>query len=193
MKANKIEYLETEIDIILRGRVRDELVKTIKAEIMSRFKDSAVGTTLQDAKEYLKKNFNEGCSCPACGQFVRLYKRKLGSPQARGLILLYSLHRSTGKEWIHIRKIIEQVNVHGDFAKMVYWGLIEEHSNEDEDKKNSGLWRITEKGKRFVRNEIKIPSHALVFNGKLQGFSGTTTDIVDSLGKKFSYRELMAH
>lgn len=146
---------------------------------------------LSKVKTYLRAEFDKGCECPACGQFVRQYRRRIGSPQCRGLILLYSIHTKRETEWVHIREIVKEVNVHGDFAKMVYWNLIEEKPNTDKDKKSSGLWKITDLGKKFVKNEIKIPSHALVYNGKCNGMSETQTDIIESLGKTFNYNELM--
>jgi predicted transcriptional regulator len=148
-------------------------------------------TPLSDIKSYLRANYSEGCSCPACGQFVKLYKRKIGAPQSRALMMLSFINAE--KEWCHIREIVKEVNVHGDFAKMEHWGLIQAKPNEkDSDKKDSGLWKITEKGKQFINNEITIPSHILIYDGKCVGFSNKQINIIGSLGKKFSYNELMS-
>ena len=46
-------------------------------------------------------------------------------------------------------------------------------------------------GKKFVQNELTIPSHVLLYNSQCYGFSEEQTDIVASLGKKFDYQELM--
>lgn len=145
--------------------------------------------TLQEAKQYLRDNWHKGVNCKCCGQFVKLYKRKFGSLQAQALIMMYQLHQES--EWVHVREIIEKLNIHGDFSKMAYWKLIEEKENTSSDKKNSGYWKITEIGKQFVLNSIEIPSHVFVYNAKLQGYSETKTNIVKSLGEKFSYKELM--
>lgn len=145
--------------------------------------------TIKEAKEYLRSNFNEGVNCPCCNQFVKLYKRKLGSMQSQGLIILYNLSKE--KDWIHVREITKNINLTGDFAKMSYWKLIEERANTESTKKNSGFWRITQRGKDFVGNKIEIPSHALVYNSKCFGFSEEKTNIIKSLGKKFNYNDLM--
>ena len=151
--------------------------------------------TLQEAKEYLRENFTKGSNCPCCSQFVKLYKRKLASTPSRMLIKLNYL----GDGWHHVSKLVKGISLTGsnDFSKLAYWQLIEEKQNTDEDKKTSGFWRITTKGVLFVENKIKIPSHVFIFNGKKmfsvgnRGFSDKTINIVDCLGKKFSYNELM--
>ncbi len=148
--------------------------------------------TIKEAKQYLRQNFDKGeaVGCPCCGQLVKRYKRKLGSPQTKALILLYKLNQNS--DWVHIREIVKEVNVHGDFAKMLHWKVIEQLPNDSPQKKNSGLWKITELGKQFVKGEILLPSHVYLFDSKFIGYSDTTTSVKQSLGKKFNYAELMA-
>ena len=147
--------------------------------------------TIKEAKEHLKSNYKKGCICPVCNQSVKLYKRKFYATQARSLILLNKLNSS--KEWVHSREIMKVINITGDFAKMSYWGLITEQLNSDKEKRSSGFWKITSKGKQFVNNQIKILSHTLIYNGKIIGFSKDEISIIDSLGKKFNYNELMSN
>ena len=145
--------------------------------------------TLSEVKKYLRESFNDGCNCPACDQYVKLYKRKLYSTQARALIMLYFLNKKT--EWVHVRQIMEKINISGDFAKLVYWELIIEKEKGKEDKKTSGLWKLTQKGKNFILNKSSVPKYVFIYNSKLQGFSNEQTTIKDALGDRFSYRELM--
>ena len=147
---------------------------------------------LSEVKDFLRSNYNkpDGCLCPACGQNVKLYKRKLGKIQCEALILLNEANKEM--EWVHVRTIIIKRNIHGDFAKMLYWGFIEKKVNEDSKKKDSGIWKITEKGKKFLRGEITVPTHAFIYNGDLKGFSEHHTDIDTALGSDFDYGELMS-
>jgi len=62
---------------------------------------------------------------------------------------------------------------------------------EDGGKKNSGLWKPTLRGGKFVRKLLVVPSYALVYNNTPVGWSDVAIDIVDALKKKFSYKELM--
>jgi hypothetical protein len=145
--------------------------------------------TIQEGKTHLRENFEKGTECPCCGQFVKLYKRKFGSVMARTLIRLYNMPTT----YNHVKDIVKGISDTGtnDFSKMKYWGLIEEMPNDDSGKKNSGYWMITEKGEKFALGQISIPSHAFVYNSMLQGFSNTQTNIIQALGKKFDYAELM--
>lgn len=145
--------------------------------------------TIKEVKEHLRENFENGTECPCCGQFVKLYKRKFGSVMARTLIRLNRMPH----HYNHVKDIVQGISDTGtnDFSKMKYWGLIEEQSNDDNGKKNSGYWAITQKGEEFVNMRLEIPSHAFVYNSTLQGFSNGYTNIIQALGNKFNYKELM--
>lgn len=147
-------------------------------------------TTIEEAKIYLRENWNKGCDCPVCTQFVRLWKQKINSQIAKCLISLYLISKSDNKRWVHILREIKPSNRMYSLAR--WWGLIEakEYHGED-DKKSSGYWCLTIKGINFVENKIKIPKYALLFNNHFYKFSGEDVDISDALGQKFSYRELM--
>jgi len=145
--------------------------------------------TIKQAKEYLRENFEKGVECPCCGQHVKLYKRKLNSTMARCLIKMTRLQNG----YNHVRDIVKGISDTGtnDFSKLKYWGLIEEMDNNNDNKKTSGYWKLTKKGYLFAKNEIKLPKYAKIYNTKLVGFSKEYTTILDSLGEKFSYLELM--
>lgn len=145
--------------------------------------------TLVEAKTYLRGSWKKGVSCPCCGQFVKLYKRKLSSVMSRMLIRLYHLPQG----YNHVSKICKDISNTGthDFSKLTYWGLIQEQVNTDTKKRTSGNWKITEKGCQYVEKRITMPSHVFVYNSKKQGFSETMTTITKSLGVKFNYSELM--
>ena len=135
----------------------------------------------------------EGCHCPLCGQFVKVYKRKITSTMARQLLQFYKL-TLRGKQWIHTREaVFDGSSGAGDFAKLSYWGLIEARPHEpgNEGKKTSGYWRITERGVQFCLGQMKVPLHAYVYNHKVLEFSPESTDITEALTEKFDYRELM--
>jgi hypothetical protein len=147
--------------------------------------------TIQEGKEYLRENFDKGVSCPCCGQFVKLYKRKLTSSMAYGLILM-----SKTNGWVHLENYFKGLNIpssiRGDMSKLVYWQLLQKQIGKREDGSNrTGMYKITDKGKMFVNGQIEVNSHVLLFNNKLQGFSNELINIKKSLGNKFNYNELM--
>ena len=148
--------------------------------------------TIKEAKQHLRANFkHKGTNCPCCGQFVKLYKRKLGSVMARTLIQLYKMD----KEFNHVREIVKGISETGtnDFSKLAYWGLIDEMSNDSLAKRTSGFWRITPKGRQFVERKITVNQYALIYNRLCEGFSVETINISEALGKKFNYNELMTN
>jgi hypothetical protein len=76
---------------------------------------------------------------------------------------------------------------------MAHWGLIEEKpKDEKKESRTSALWRPTVRGVRFARNQILIPSHVVLYNNRVEGCSESTISIVEALGRKFDYAELMA-
>lgn len=144
---------------------------------------------LEEAKQELQENLHEGTECPCCGQFAKLYKRKFNSTMARCLIKLYGME----DKFHHVSQIIEGISPtgSGDFSKLRYWGAIEEMPNDNRTKKTSGYWRITEAGRDIVQNPLKkLEGYALVYNSEALKMEGETT-LVDALGEKFDYQELM--
>lgn len=130
----------------------------------------------------------KGVHCECCGRPASLFKRALNKDMARFLCLLAVRTRAAGKfVWIDVQKIDVRG---GDYAKLRYWGLIEQKPNEDSAKRTSGFWRLTQKGLDFVDLKIGVPSHALVVSGgMLVGFVDSTVYINDV--PNFNYAELM--
>lgn len=145
--------------------------------------------TLEDSKEYLRANWQDGVACPCCKQFVKLYKRRLHKAMAVSLIKLYKL-KDSHEKYYHINDFVG-IGM-GDFAKLKYWGFILEAKNDDDMKRTSGMWKITQDGIDFVEMKRMAPLYALVFNSSLYGFTGEPISIKNALGKKFNYEELMA-
>jgi hypothetical protein len=149
-------------------------------------------TPLTEAQDWVTKNRGEGCVCPCCGQIAKIYKRKLNNGMALELIALYKLSMAEqDTEYFHHTKFAKLTC--GEISKLVYWGLTEEKpkSTEDNSIKTSGYWKITPNGKLFVENELSVQSHVYLYDAKLLGFSDERITIIESLGKKFSYSELM--
>jgi len=158
--------------------------------------------TIKQAKIHLRENFDEGTDCPCCGQFVKRYKRRLSASPTACLVILYRLHKKheSWERFFHIKEIGQATTTYpfkggigGDFAKGAWWGLIEEMEKdpEDETKRTSGFWRLTKKGRRFVRGKATITKYCLTFDAKVLGFTGDQIDVHDCLTHKFNLKELM--
>lgn len=142
-------------------------------------------------RETMAKAAMDGCSCPTCGQFVKVYNRTITSTMARQLIHAWRCH-GAGK-WFHTRDVVMDSSGAGDFSKLEFWGLIEKSKAKPEDdfKRTSGLWRVTDKGAAFIAGDLSLPRHAAIYNNKLLDFIGPDEGIKEALGNRFNYRELM--
>lgn len=144
-------------------------------------------TPLGIARDWTRKRADEGVDCPCCTQRVQVYKRKLNSGMARSLIAMYALAHT---DWIHVPTAIGARS--REEGKLAYWALVEGPLTPRDDGGRAGWWRVTSKGELFVRQQLRIPSHARVYDGKVLGLMGNPISIVDALGTKFNYSELMA-
>ncbi len=150
--------------------------------------------TLKDSQEYNREHWEKGCKCLSCGQLVKLYKRKLNSGMAFGLIAAYKMSQEKNGQYYHINELLKKgiASSQLEIPRLQYWGLMANMPNEDDPtKSHSGFWRITDKGKEFVERKIKVQKHILIYNSVIVGFSDEETTIDEALGNKFNYEELM--
>lgn len=146
--------------------------------------------SLAQIKNWLASKAHDGVDCPACGQLVKIYHRKISSGAARGLI---TMHRIYGTEWAHIPSTTDLSRLGGEFARLALWGLVEEEKVRRPDGGRAGFWRITPKGEAFLKNAITVPKYAHVFDSRVLAMDASeVVSIVDALGTKFSYSDLMA-
>lgn len=164
---------------------------------------NARGASLEDAKKWLRVRFGKGATCPCCAQFVKLYKRSLSKSSAYVLLLMECYFRGDSvEEWLHVPSYIAEMvsdnprraaAVRGDWAKMKFWGLIEEKPDVRADgSPRVGYWKMTQLGRQFARRQVKVPAHIYIYNGEL--LPRTVEEMItidDALGKDFSYAEIM--
>lgn len=148
---------------------------------------------IEEAKQYLRDNWEDGIECPCCHQNVKLYKRKINTGMCLFLIELYKLNQQEQKSYFagDILNNIKSGTKSLDYSVMKWWGLIISEKNYDETKKRSGYWILTEKGHNFIDGIISIPEKVLLYNNKRIGFGEDFITIKKALGNKFNYKELM--
>lgn len=147
--------------------------------------------TLQEARDKLRELVEHGHRCPCCTQFAKVYKRKVNSTMARGLIDIY---RNAGIEWCHVRSLRSSSHAgdNREESKLRYWGLLEEETDRRGDGGRSGWWRVTPEGEEWVLNRSSVLKYALLYDGRCLGHRGELVTIKDALGEKFRYDDLMA-
>ena len=148
--------------------------------------------TLAQARDVLRTLIGEGESCPCCSQFAKVYKRRITSPMARALL---EFRKATPDgSFAHLPTILQESNcatAHGDFAKLRYWGVIEEELAKRPDGGRSGWWRITAFGEDFIAGRVSVPKYAHIYDGRCLGIDGDQVMFSDALGVTFHYNELM--
>jgi hypothetical protein len=149
--------------------------------------------TIIEAKAHLRANFEKGVDCACCGQYVKLYKRKLNSGMALFLIGLYRLSVSNMTMFFSNHEVMAEMKINTsslDYSVMKHFGLIYTRISEA-GKKDSGKWMITSKGVNLLLGQSTSPKHVFLYNNKRQGFSDETITIKEALGSKFDFDELM--
>ena len=145
---------------------------------------------LEDAKKHLRTNFEKGVECPCCGQNVKEYRRNIHNVMARMLIRLYHLSLT---DYVHVKNFMIDSTGSNDYSKLRFWGLIQEMPKDEADteKRTSGCWKITSKGKSFVEEIIPVQKYVHIYDNMVQRFSGPYVTIRQALTTKFNYEELM--
>jgi len=152
---------------------------------------------LSEAREWLLAAREAGTDCPCCGQHCRVYRRRLNYAMAHTLVLVYQhflAHPDAG--WLHLPSFLNGKGVlarGGDPPRLSRWGLIVgSGAVRDDDSGRVGEYKLTDKGRAFVERRVAVPSHVLIYNNTVLGWSDEQIYIDAALGKGFNYAELMA-
>lgn len=118
-------------------------------------------STVDEARAFCRRRaFEEkGGPCPVCKRRDVVDRRPLNKGQAA--FLMWIVSASEPGEWVDTTTRPPKVftTKSRDFTLLRHWGLLEAHVNTDTRKGGSGLWRATEKGRRWAAGQIAVPSH----------------------------------
>lgn len=142
--------------------------------------------TLDDARGWLRERVDDGATCPCCGQFAKVYRRKINGTMARALITLY---RHAGRTYAHAPSLPGDTH---EMSQLSWWGLVEDEGTLRDDGGRAGWWRVTDAGEAFVRDLSTVPKYARIYDHRCLNLVGDPVGIRDALGKRFRYDELMA-
>jgi hypothetical protein len=146
--------------------------------------------TVREAHDWLWARIEKGAPCPCCGQFAKIYYRRINFSMLKALGNLYKAARRghTRDGFEHLPPIDPS---HGEAARLAYWGLIEEEPGFRLDGGRKGWWRPTDKGMDFLRGGLWVPSYARVYDSKLLALLGRPWSARDALKEGFDLRRLM--
>lgn len=141
---------------------------------------------LEPFREELRAGLEGGTTCPLCFQHAELYARKIDRGSTLALIDAYREH---GLDWFHAPSHPRVAELGGAWARLRYWGLIEEQLGRREDGGRQGWWRITRAGELFLLGLLRLPAIAPVYNREAHDLMGSPVGISDALGEPFDLRE----
>lgn len=147
---------------------------------------------LEAMRDWLLARLPDGVFCPLCGQFAKIYRRKITCKTAEALVLMRRHELESANpagEYIYMPGLLDRKQA--DETKARYWGLIEEKPEKRDDGGRVGWWRLTIRGRRWVDGVIKVPKYAQIYNKECLELHGNPVSIRDALGTKFNYDDLM--
>jgi hypothetical protein len=142
--------------------------------------------TILEAKDHLRNKYKTGTDCPCCGQLVKAYKRKLNANMCKALAIIYT--RTNDGVYIHVQNVFSLLKLRAtamDYSYLEKWKFIESDPN------NNGYWRITSKGKSFVKDQICVSTYCLVYGGTVYEWSTDMITMSEALTKRFKLEEVM--
>jgi hypothetical protein len=155
--------------------------------------------TLKLAMNTVASNSKKGVRCPCCNGHVKVYNRAINSSQATCLWELYKISEKYGYRFYHLSELMERSSKFakicngGEFARLRHWGFIVEQpkSDIDRNKKTSGFWLLSDKGKSFCKGQTTVRKSILLLNNNVLGFDGNFVNIGECFDEKFTYDGIM--
>lgn len=125
--------------------------------------------TLGEASDWLRSAAadKDGAICPCCERYDKVYNRPINGGTVGNLIRLYRKGKQDGwQEFHHIDSFANQLTGR-DFPILRFIGLLERAEHDDEKKKTSGMYRITQDGIDFVEGRTTIPERLFLYHDEL--------------------------
>lgn len=129
-------------------------------------------------KRLKSKELRKGMTCPCCGQFAKIYKRRLDSSMVNGLRTMFECF---GRQPFSVNDLLASSREAG---KLAYWHLVDAGETR-------GTWRVSPLGEKFLHGEASVSSHVEVYNGTPLRMVGPSV-FADEIVEGFNYAELMA-
>lgn len=143
--------------------------------------------TVSDAKKHIAEHIREGCICPCCNRFVKLYKIKLNRTMVDALVRIY---KGAGYNWAHIPSMFPYLQRSRVYPKLAFWEFLEPRTRV-KDGAGVGMWAVTKKGVDFLYGRISVPNAVYVLNGCVVGVDKSCVDVWGVSGSGFSFKGLM--
>lgn len=133
--------------------------------------------------------------CPVCGQVCKVEIRRLSPHLAAGLVVLRAYRRDNPRlKWFHYEHLMRVFSkapgpARGELAALRHWGLLRVGSISGGPR---GHYRITLKGKAFVRGLIRVPCAQRRVKGQPVELIGEMISLEEAMaGSRYSAEEIL--
>jgi len=138
-------------------------------------------------EDFNRRVFDEGekVFCPCCGYPGVVYTITFDCAKGRSLYKLDWLGGYVGN-WVRISALSDgekQKLNSWNYAKMRFWKVIEKPPGWR--KKDGNVWRVTDKGRAFLRGGLLLWRHVYVYHNELHSVSRERTSIQLAMGTEF--------
>lgn len=141
--------------------------------------------TVEEAKQFVHENRDDGVVCPCCEQYAKTYKRNINAEMTRFLAHLVTLYEET-QDWVHLEQLKDDMVYWGtNGTLLLHWDFIEAES------RKSGRWKPTTAGILFAKGITDAPKYVVLYNNEVLRFSDERVKFADCQKAKFSLPEVM--
>jgi len=134
----------------------------------------------------------DGGYCPCCDRWGKIYRRSMNATMARQLMWLVQAP-DRGDEWVHVPSTAPAWLLRTQqLATLQLWNLVQGAPSTTK-LASSGLWKPTDRGVAFAKNMLSVKKYVYVYNNAAVDFEGEEITVVDALGSKYNYQEIMAN
>lgn len=159
------------------------------------FETPPPGDTLAEARARFFTGLRSGDrpDCECCQRDGHIDHRKLNTAMAIGLAFFYHQRGNGNGGYAHMHDQPPKARASRDTSRLKHWGMVEQssHTPGDDNKRTSGMWRITETGVAFVEHRLVVPRVKHVFDDRVLYVSEETTDMASALGDEYDYLEVL--
>lgn len=150
--------------------------------------------TLAEARAETIAKLEDGVRCPCCDQMAMKHSFRLSPSNCRFLFILYRFDKENPGKFVHIDEVLKRddgCRKSRDYNRLAHWKLMAPEPSTKERKGRSGLWQITDAGRRFVRRETTIQERVWIYDHRILCFEGPQVYIDAFEGEDFNYDQEM--
>lgn len=118
----------------------------------------------------------EAVTCPCCDRYAKVTKTKLNAVMVKQMLKMRVLADRDGREFVKHKELVDsETGTNACLTTTKHWGFVQRGDESEELKGLSGAksyWRLTAKGREFLRGDIKVPKYLLLYHDEVYGETG---------------------